>query len=395
VGGAALCGLCVGLLLALCRALTNGHDWLSDPVLFGLLTTACCVLVWPDRVWDCSRDDLDQPGIGFPAFQVKVRAEDNTVVVRLVGAQRPVQDGVLLQTAERWTVLSERFHVTDDAAATERVAELRVEAERLVAAGRAKFHARYQVSKESELPRDETRTLAGAVGWPLTTSQVRPVRTCPSGGEDTGTVIAQECAGLSERAVIEGRGPSAIAQRARASRGVVALATAAAVVWAPSGFLGAPLRTPVDAALLFVSFVSSLIFGFALIFFVFEVGVGYWHATHRYDRDELDRPGYGFPEYSVEVESDERDVVIGLVGRQRDASYGMLRDQDRWQVVRRRFPAHASEEATEYAALLRAHADRLTERGRDAFLERYSDFEAGATEREDARLLAAALGGTT
>jgi hypothetical protein len=175
----------------------------------------------------------------------------------------------------------------------------------------------------------------------------------------------------------------------------MALATAAVVVWAPCGFLGAALRSPVDAALLCVSFVSSLIFGFALIFLVFEVGVGYWHATHQYDRDELDRPGYGFPGYSVDVESDERDVVIGLVGCQRDVSYGMLRDEHRWQVVTRRFPAHASEEATEYAALLRAHADRLTEAGRDAFLERYSDFEAGATEREDARRLAAALGGTT
>jgi hypothetical protein len=271
-----------------------------------------------------------------------------------------------------------------------------VEAERLVAAGRAKFHALYQVYEENGLARDETRTLAGAVGWPLTTSEVRRVRTRPArSGKDTGALIAQECAELSGRAVIECRGPSAIAQRARASRGVMALATAAAVVWAPCGFLGAPLRTPVDAALLLVSFVSSLIFGFALIFLVFEVGMGYWHATHQYDRDELDRPGYGFPEYSVDVESDERDVVIRLVGRQRDASYGMLRDQDRWQVVKRRFPAHASEEVTEYAALLRAHADRLTETGRDAFLERYSDFEAGATEREDARRLAAALGGTT
>lgn len=57
----------------------------------------------------------------------------------------------------------------------------------------------------------------------------------------------------------------------------------------------------------------------------------------------------------------------------------------------RRFPTDAEDEATEFEALLRAQADQLTEKARDAFLEPYSDFEACAIEREDARLVAQAL----
>ena len=72
-------------------------------------------------------------------------------------------------------------------------------------------------------------------------------------------------------------------------------------------------------------------------------------------------------------------------------SQGTLRGEDRWEVVTRRFPADAEEKATQCVALLRVQADLLTEKGRDAFLECYGDFEAGATEREDARLLADAL----
>ena len=390
VVGGLYAGLCGGSLFAVTRILTGGHASLSTSVVIGLLLGAFCVLVWPDRARDCVRADLDQAGIGFPAYRATVRSEDNTVVVALVGAQLPTYRGVLLDTPEGWTVDCDRFHANEDAEATERVAEFRVQAERLRAVGRSRFDALYQLSKSG---REDSWTFPAApvTRWTPRRSQTNTASR-PLGCGDWLTAIAQESTQLPERAVIDCRGPTDVAQRARACHKANLVAGAATVLCGTCGSLGAPFRGPIDAALLGVAFLAALLVGFVLIFVVFEIGgLGYCYATHEYDRDELDRPGYGFPQYSVEVRPDECESVIELVGRQEHVSHGMLRGQDRWEVVMRRFPADADDEATEFAALLRAQADQLTEKARDAFLERYSDFEAGATEREDARLVAQAL----
>ena len=357
--GGLYAGLCGGALFALLRGVNGGHAPLGTSVVIGILLGAFCVSVWPDRPRDCARSELDRAGVGFPAYRVTVCPQDSSVVVALVGRQFRSYKGVLLDAPNGWTVVSERFRARDDAETTERVAELRVQAERLVTAGRSRFDALYRLSESG---RDDTWTFPAAF---IPRSPVRrspPLAPShPFGGSNWVSAIAQERAGLHARAVIHRQGPTGLGQRARACHKANLGGGAATIVCVICGSLGAPFRGPGDAALLGVAFLAALIVGFVLIF------------------------------VAVEVADDESETIIELVGRQERVSGRATQPHDRWTVVTRRFPSNGGTESIECAAQLRAQADQLNENARDAFLEAFSDFEAGAVEREDARLITRAL----
>lgn len=164
----------------------------------------------------------------------------------------------------------DRFLANEDAEATERVADFRVQAERLRAVGRSRFDALYQLSESG---REGSWTFPAAL---VTRSTPRRSQTNmasrPLGCGDWLSAIAQETTLLPERAVIGCLGPTDIAQRARACRKANLLAGAATVLCVTCGLLGAPFRGPVDVALFGVAFLAALFVGLVLIFVVFEIG---------------------------------------------------------------------------------------------------------------------------